>query len=97
MKITKEDVARISVVAKLGLSEDCQSLFAEQLSGILRIIATLDRVNTSGVNPMISAARHTNVLREDTALPSIDTEEALANAPDREGAFFKVPRILEVD
>ena len=97
MRITKEDVGRISILARLELSEDEQSLFAEQLSGILGIIDALGEVDTGGMNRMISPAGLTNVFREDVALPSIDPEEALKNAPDREGAFFKVPRILEVD
>jgi aspartyl-tRNA(Asn)/glutamyl-tRNA(Gln) amidotransferase subunit C len=97
MKITKEDVARISVLARLELDEDSQSQFVEQLSGILKVINALDELDTSGMNQTISPAGLTNVLREDIALPSIAPEEALSNAPDREGAFFKVPRILDVD
>jgi aspartyl-tRNA(Asn)/glutamyl-tRNA(Gln) amidotransferase subunit C len=95
--ITKEDVGRISILARLDLSEDDQSLFAQQLLGILRIIDALAEVDTEGMNQMISPAGLTNVFREDIVLPSVDPEEALSNAPDREGAFFKVPRIMEVD
>ncbi|HXL03300.1 MAG: Asp-tRNA(Asn)/Glu-tRNA(Gln) amidotransferase subunit GatC [Firmicutes bacterium] len=97
MRITKEDVGRISILARLKLSEDDQSLFAEQLSGILQVIDSLDEVDTGDMNRMISPAGLTNVFREDVVLPSIDPEEALKNAPDKEGAFFKVPRILEAD
>lgn len=97
MNITKEDVGRISILARLDLSEDDQSLFAQQLSGILGVIDALAEVDTQGMNQMISPAELTNVLREDITLPSVDPEEALSNAPDREGAFFKVPRIMEVD
>ncbi len=97
MIITKEDIGRISSLARLDLSEDDQSLFAQQLSGILRIIDALAEVDTQGMNQMISPAGLSNVLREDIALPSVDPEEALSNAPEREGAFFKVPRIMEVD
>lgn len=97
MIITKEDIGRISILARLDLSEDDQSLFAQQLSGILRIIDALAEVDTQGMNQMISPAGLSNVLREDIALPSVDPEEALSNAPEREGAFFKVPRIMEVD
>lgn len=97
MRITKEDVGRISTLARLDLREDDQSLFAQQLSGILRIIDALAEVDTEGMNQMVSPAGLTNVFREDIVLPSVDPEEALSNAPDREGAFFKVPRIMEVD
>jgi aspartyl-tRNA(Asn)/glutamyl-tRNA(Gln) amidotransferase subunit C len=95
--ITKEDVGRISTIARLGLSEDDQSLFAQQLLGILSIIDALREVDTQGMNPMISPAGLTNVFREDIPLPSVDPEEALLNAADRDGAFFKVPRIMELD
>ena len=97
MIITKEDVGRISTLARLDLREDDQSLFAQQLSGILRIIDALAEVDTEGMNQMVSPAGLTNVFREDIVLPSVDPEEALSNAPDREGAFIKVPRIMEVD
>jgi aspartyl-tRNA(Asn)/glutamyl-tRNA(Gln) amidotransferase subunit C len=85
--ITKEDVGRISTLARLDLREDDQSLFAQQLSGILRIIDALAEVDTEGMNQMVSPAGLTNVFREDIVLPSVDPEEALSNAPDREGAF----------
>ena len=54
MKITKEDVARISVVARLELDEDSQSRFAEQLTQVLKVINALDEVDTSGMDQMIS-------------------------------------------
>ncbi|NLB72480.1 MAG: Asp-tRNA(Asn)/Glu-tRNA(Gln) amidotransferase subunit GatC [Firmicutes bacterium] len=97
MNITKEDVERISILARLDLSEDDKSLFAQQLSGIVSIIGALAEVDTEGMDKMISPGGLANVLREDVVLPSVDPEEALSNAPEREGAFFKVPRIMEVD
>ena len=79
------------------MSEDEQSLFAEQLSEISRIIDSLAEVDTEDMDEMIFPSELGNVFREDTVLPSADPEEALSNAPDREDRFFKVPRILEVD
>ncbi|NLS44559.1 MAG: Asp-tRNA(Asn)/Glu-tRNA(Gln) amidotransferase subunit GatC [Firmicutes bacterium] len=97
MRLSKEDIKRISDLARIELNEEDESLFAEQMSGILRIVNKLDKVDTSGMDQMVTPTGFTNVLREDIALPSLDPKEALFNAADREGAFFKVPRIIEVD
>lgn len=97
MRITEEDVERVAALAKLELTEDSQLQIARELSGVLRIIDALDEVDTSSMDQMVSPSGLTNVFREDIALPSADPEEALSGAPDRDGAFFKVPRILEAD
>jgi aspartyl-tRNA(Asn)/glutamyl-tRNA(Gln) amidotransferase subunit C len=67
----------------------------EQLDRILGYIDKLGRLDTAGVEPTSHAVPVVNVMREDLARPSLPAEEMLANAPDRAGAFFRVPRIIE--
>ena len=65
----REDVERMSILARLELSEDEQSLFAEQLSEISRIIDSLAEVDTEDMDEMIFPSELGNVFREDTVLP----------------------------
>lgn len=67
----------------------------EQLGGILAYIRQLDRLDTTGVVPTSHVVESGTPLREDRVVPFGEKEEILKNAPDREGDFFRVPRILE--
>jgi aspartyl-tRNA(Asn)/glutamyl-tRNA(Gln) amidotransferase subunit C len=66
-----------------------------QLDAILTYIDKLNQLDTRDVTPTSHVIPMTNVFREDVALPSLSQDQALANAPDRQEAFFRVPRILE--
>ena len=67
----------------------------EQLNAILAHIDALKAVDTTGVEPTSHAVPQFNVMRDDVPQPSFPAEEMLANAPDRAGEFFRVPRIIE--
>jgi aspartyl-tRNA(Asn)/glutamyl-tRNA(Gln) amidotransferase subunit C len=67
----------------------------EQLSGILAYIDKLRALETEGVEPTSHAVPLVNVMREDEPRPCLSQDEALANAPDRSDASFRVPRIIE--
>jgi aspartyl-tRNA(Asn)/glutamyl-tRNA(Gln) amidotransferase subunit C len=66
-----------------------------QLSAIVDYVAQLQAVNTDGVEPLAHALPVHNVFRDDEPRPSLPVEEALANAPDRQGDFYGVPAVLE--
>lgn len=94
MKLTREEVARVAVLARLRLTPEEEAEFTEQLDHILGYMDQLNEIDTA----MVSAFTHTielGDLRQDkvTNEPSIDA--LLANAPDRDGTFFKVPKIIE--
>ena len=67
----------------------------QQLDRILGYIAKLNELDTEGVPPTSHAIRMVNVMRDDEVRPSLPPEEMLANAPERAGEFFRVPRIIE--
>jgi aspartyl-tRNA(Asn)/glutamyl-tRNA(Gln) amidotransferase subunit C len=67
----------------------------EQLNAILQHIDALRAVDTSGVEPTSHAVPVVNVMRDDEPRPCLSQGQALANAPDRAGEFFRVPRIIE--
>ena len=92
LQSSAEQVARL---ARLELGEDEKTQMTAQLDAILGYMETLNALDTSGVEPTTTVIPMVSVMRDDVVRPSLDREEALANAPDREGAYFRVPRIIE--
>jgi aspartyl-tRNA(Asn)/glutamyl-tRNA(Gln) amidotransferase subunit C len=97
MSLSLDEVRRIARLARLRLSPEEEAAFAGQLSAILDHVAQLGALDVSGVEPMTHAlaAGEAAALRPDELLPGLSPEEALANAPARQGTCFKVPRIIE--
>jgi len=95
MKLTLSDVQKVARLARLKLSEDELSKSVEQLGFILEFIDTLNDVDTDDVEPMAHTAELVNAFRADVPAPSLDRNDALANAPQTDGRYFLVPAILE--
>jgi aspartyl-tRNA(Asn)/glutamyl-tRNA(Gln) amidotransferase subunit C len=93
--ISRQDVEHVARLARLALGDAEIERMREQLSGILAYIDTLRALDTADVEPTSHAVPLVNVMREDEPRPCLPQEEALANAPDRSDAFFRVPRIIE--
>lgn len=94
MKISREQVEYVAKLARLELAEEEIATNTEQLNSILEYAAMLEEINTEDIVPTAHAVPLHNVLREDEIKPSLDREKVLANAPETENGFFKVPRIL---
>ena len=95
MKLTREEVLHIARLARLGLDEDEVNRLSEQLSGLLEHFEMLQRVDTADVPPTAQSIALQNVMRDDAVSPSLPADEALANAPRREGDCFRVRAVLE--
>ena len=93
--ITLQEVEHVAKLARLALSEEEKVKFAEQLGNILDYFNQLKEVNTENVEPMTQAVPKINVMREDKTWPPCNRDEILANAPQEEDGYFKVPRIAE--
>jgi aspartyl-tRNA(Asn)/glutamyl-tRNA(Gln) amidotransferase subunit C len=94
--LSLEEVRRIAALARLRLSPEEERTFAEQLSAILGYVEQLKELDVSAVEPMTHALAEGDVpLRPDELRPCLSPGDALANAPAREGTYFKVPRIIE--
>jgi len=94
-RIDESQVRKVAKLARLELSDVEVKEFAGQLSAILDYVARMNELNTEGIEPLAHCLAVNNVFREDIAKKSLGTEKTLANAPQRDGAFFKVPKILE--
>ncbi|HEY9786182.1 MAG TPA: Asp-tRNA(Asn)/Glu-tRNA(Gln) amidotransferase subunit GatC [Candidatus Obscuribacterales bacterium] len=93
--ITVKDVEHVARLARLELTEEEKQLFTEQLAKIIEAFDELKNIDTDGVEPMSHALAISNVMREDVVAKPPGHEVLLANAPDKEKGFFKVPRITE--
>ncbi|HET7685447.1 MAG TPA: Asp-tRNA(Asn)/Glu-tRNA(Gln) amidotransferase subunit GatC [Candidatus Limnocylindria bacterium] len=93
--ISRETVEHVARLARLGLSDEELDRMQEQLSHILETIEQLRDVDTSHVDPTASVIALENVMRDDVARAPMSREAALANAPQRDGAFLRVPTVLE--
>ena len=93
--IERQDVEHVARLARLALTDAEIERMREQLDGILAYIAKLNELDTSAVEPTSHAVPLVNVMRDDETTPCLPGDEALANAPDRAGDFFRVPRIIE--
>ena len=94
-KIDMKEVEHVARLARLELSPEERERMREQLDRILGYIDKLRQLDTTGVEPTSHAVPTVNVFRKDELRPCLSPEEMLANAPDRSGEFFHVPRIIE--
>jgi aspartyl-tRNA(Asn)/glutamyl-tRNA(Gln) amidotransferase subunit C len=95
MKLTREEVQRVALLARLRLTTAEESRLAEQLDKILQYMEKLNQLDTTEVKPFTHAVDVVNAWREDSVTNQPDTEALLANAPATQGGFFKVPKIIE--
>jgi aspartyl-tRNA(Asn)/glutamyl-tRNA(Gln) amidotransferase subunit C len=96
-KITPELVKNVSKLARLSLPDEKLARLAGQLEHILEYVNKIQRLDIAGAEPMAHALPLHNVLREDAVGPSLSIEQVLQNAPDVEGRFFKVPKVIGGD
>lgn len=93
-KLTPDDVRHVAKLARLALDEPQIARLTGQLESILEYVAKIQRVDTNGVEPMAHALPMHNVFRDDVVEPSLPLNKVLQNAPDSDGPFFKVPKVL---
>lgn len=95
MSLDPATVRRIAKLARIRVEEDQLSQLQAELNGILGWIEQLNEVNVDGVEPLTGGARMALRLREDVVSDGGIAERVLANAPDRAGDFYAVPKVVE--
>ena len=95
MKISREEVQHIALLARLGVDEADLGKFSVQLSNILENFEILQQVDTTGVPPTSHPVPLSSVMRDDKVLPSYPPADILANAPQEEDDSFRVRAVLE--
>jgi aspartyl-tRNA(Asn)/glutamyl-tRNA(Gln) amidotransferase subunit C len=94
-RISPGDVRHVARLARLALSDDELERMRAEMSAILDYMDKLRSLDTKGVEPTSHSIPLRNVMREDEPTPSSPLDDMLANAPDRDGDTFRVPRIIE--
>ncbi len=93
--IDEAQVRHVAELARLKLTDEQVGQFTRELSAILDYVAQLNEVDTSQVEPTAHPLPLRNVVRDDRPAPSLDPAIALANAPQSEKTFFRVPKVLD--
>ena len=91
--ITIKDVEHVAKLARLELTEEEKELYTKQLGDVLKYVDQMNEVDTANVKPMTQVIDFCNVMREDKVVQEISKEDLMANAPEEENGFFKVPKI----
>ena len=94
-RITSDEIKHLALLCRISMSDDEVDLMREQMADILDNVSVLNRVDASGAEPTGHSVDLTSVMREDEARGSLPTEDALANAPERDGDFIRVRAVLE--
>lgn len=87
-------VRHIGKLSRIELTDEQARAFGQQLGGILSYFSKLQELDTDNIEPMAHALARHNVFGEDIPGQSLSPGEALANAPQRDGDFFKVPKVI---
>ena len=91
MAISKDEVLHVARLARLELTDDEVAKFQEQLSAILDAVSTVSELDFSDVPPTAHPLELQNAWDEDVPRPCLPVDDVFANAPDRDGNFFRVP------
>ena len=94
MSLDPQKLRHVSRLARVALSDDELARLAPQLDSILTYVAQIAQVDVSGVDATAHTLPLHNVLREDTPARALSIDEVLLNAPQTDGRFFKVPKVI---
>ena len=95
MKIARQEVEHVAVLARLALNDTELDLVTDQMNQILGYVDKLNELDTDGIVPTAHAVPVENAFREDIIRPSIGNDNALKNAPEAANNCFRVPKIIE--
>jgi aspartyl-tRNA(Asn)/glutamyl-tRNA(Gln) amidotransferase subunit C len=94
MPLSRQDVAKVGMLARLALSDADLDRMTKELSKIVGFVSLLEELDTSAVEPLAHPLDTQNVFRDDVPQPSLSTAEALQSAPRHDGECFLVPAVL---
>ena len=95
MEVTDELIENLANLAMLEFDTDEKVEIRQDLQKMIAFIEKLQELDTEGIEPLIHMSDAVNVLRDDVVQGSMSREEALANAPDTDGVFFRVPKVIK--
>lgn len=94
MEVNKDLILKLEKLARLELSETERSAIQKDLGNILVMVDKLNELDTDGVEPLVYISDEQNTLRDDEIKHQVSRVEAMKNAPNTDGSFFRVPKII---
>jgi aspartyl-tRNA(Asn)/glutamyl-tRNA(Gln) amidotransferase subunit C len=94
MEINDEMVDKLAILARLQFNHEEKENLRKDLQRMIEFVDKLNELNTDGVEPLLHMTETINVLREDLVQGSIPREVGLKNAPDSDGVYFRVPKVI---
>lgn len=94
MRIDEPLILRLEKLARLQLSPSERNHIQKDLNAILEMVEKLEELDTKEVSPLVYINEDVNVWRDDKVDGQVDRSEALKNAPDQDGAYFRVPKVI---
>jgi aspartyl-tRNA(Asn)/glutamyl-tRNA(Gln) amidotransferase subunit C len=88
------DIRYVAKLARIELTDEEIEIFGKQLGDLLGHVNALEKLDIASVPATAQVVESRNVTREDAPRPCLDRERVLAEAPQRQGGFFRVPRII---
>jgi aspartyl-tRNA(Asn)/glutamyl-tRNA(Gln) amidotransferase subunit C len=95
MKIDRDQLDKIAHLARLEFDEKDAEKMMQDMTAIVDWVEKLNEVETDGIEPLTTMSYEVNSLREDAALPHLDHDRALRNAPKKDADYFRVPKVIE--
>jgi aspartyl-tRNA(Asn)/glutamyl-tRNA(Gln) amidotransferase subunit C len=95
MKIDKKLILRLERLAMLELSEGEREQLQGEMNDMLGMISKLESLDTTNVEPLIHLSKRSDVMRADEVKNQVTVEAALKNAPNHNGQYFKVPKVIK--
>lgn len=96
MQIDKQLISRLELLARLELSDEEREAIRRDLNEILGMVEKLQRIDTTGVDPLVYLNPDVNQWRADEVRDQLPLERALRNAPQEDGSYFKVPKVIDL-
>lgn len=94
MKLDNKTIDKIAHLARLEIAESEKETLLQDMNKILSFMEKLNELDTADVEPLIYLTDEVNVMRSDEAKKEMDVKTALLNAPDQDGAYFKVAKVI---
>jgi aspartyl-tRNA(Asn)/glutamyl-tRNA(Gln) amidotransferase subunit C len=95
MNINKKILQKIAHLARLDFDEKDADQMMEDMTHMVNFVEKLKEVDTTGIEPLTTMSHEVNALRPDEVNPHLNHERALRNAPQQEGDYFRVPKVVE--
>jgi len=95
MTIDNQLISRLEHLARLELSPEERARIQNDLNEILKMVEKLNELDTEEVEPLVYVSEAENIQREDEIKHQVGRDEALKNAPDQDGTYFKVPKVIK--